>query len=571
MKNYLILLLSFAYAAQLSANTLYEQLCHFNFNWKKYEAIAPNGMAIDFNSDSEYIEAHLRNVIPILKQNPVDHLSDEQLRARLFLINTLEGYCNSGNFPINYHFAERTPVFIDEHGTHCAVGYLLQQSGYDHVAQRIAANENFAWVKDISDEAIPSLQQASGLSLEEVKLIQGAYDFYMPGAFFAPNKYEIPQKPHCVTAYFDDNKKHVWCKGEGKDGILNGRWEQNYSEKHPWIVGFYSNGKRTGQWKEYYQGTDKLCRTENWRNDKLNGVRTRFNMEGEIIEEILFKDGKAVLKTNYDFRSELKYIRTPLDSNLVKTEVYDFGGALIASGDERIYNPGNLEWFQDIQLTALNSAAVFSREVTTSNQVGFNDGGFGNYSGVYGMKDSYNSPALVEYHKVGEWIFLQEFNPELIHEQTDPESYTADQMLSNYFEYFSQSVKTNDIFSSKLKFNSAFDSIKVSFKDNNPLELLGFGSEDYIHLAMDYHETLTTLPYDLFYPVEYSQRSYSPFRPINYKPVARIKSIGQFNREKEKIGTWRYFNTHGKLYKTESFHIPWREEEHNLVSNEAGL
>ena len=64
-------------------------------------------------------------------------------------------------------------------------------------------------------------------------------------------------------------KENVWLFGEGKNGKLHGRWIQNYRSGKPWIAGYFNHGQRSGQWKEYYQGTTKLCRTENWRNDKL--------------------------------------------------------------------------------------------------------------------------------------------------------------------------------------------------------------------------------------------------------------------------------------------------------------
>ena len=41
----------------------------------------------------------------------------------------LADYARQGRFPINYYRQERIPVFIDEHDTHCAVGYLMQHTG----------------------------------------------------------------------------------------------------------------------------------------------------------------------------------------------------------------------------------------------------------------------------------------------------------------------------------------------------------------------------------------------------------------------------------------------------------
>jgi hypothetical protein len=91
--------------------------------------------------------------------------------------------------------------------------------------------------------------------LDELKLIQGAYDFYLPNAFLLPNKYEVPQKPEQVVRYFDGKTKKVWCLGEGSDGDLHGKWIQNYSASLPWIEGYFEHGKRSGRWKEYYKGT----------------------------------------------------------------------------------------------------------------------------------------------------------------------------------------------------------------------------------------------------------------------------------------------------------------------------
>ena len=545
MQKYIILMLSVLFTSQLSAWTLYDQLCYFNFNWEKHQELAPKAKAIDLESDQEYVSTHLSYVIPILKSNPTNHLNERQYRTRLQLIETLDEYRKAGNFPINYFCRERTPVFIDENGTHCAVGYLLQQSGYDEVAQRIAENENYAWVKDIKDEAIPALQVESGFTLEEVKLIQGAYDFYMPNAFFAPNKYEIPQKPECMVAHFDEDEKAVWCYGEGQNGILNGRWIQNYSPEYPWIIGFYSKGKRTGQWKEYYQGTNQLCRTENWRNDKLNGVRTRFNREGKIIEEIIFKDGNAVTKTNYDLQGNLKWVRKPLDSNLVKTEVFTLGGALIASGNERVHNPGNLLWFQNIELTALNTFAITSRDVSQG--------------GGTPITNLYNTPPLVEYKKEGEWNYYMEYQVSIT---TEDISYTPEGMFEAYYIHFGNELYQSIHLFEDFDLNAYYDSIHVTYEDNLVQDFYGYGDEDYTHLSMEYHQ-----PSPLFIHLSYidpifygHSQQYTPPSP----PPPHVKAIGAYNENNEKIGVWRHYDSNGQLYKTENYIIPWRDEEVTL-------
>ncbi|MFT5778527.1 MAG: hypothetical protein ACI837_001483, partial [Crocinitomicaceae bacterium] len=82
MKKHFSILALLVLAQTASAETFYNQLCEFNSNWKNYEAQAPKGEARIFNSDRDYIQAHLSSVLPILRSNAVDHLSGDQLLTR---------------------------------------------------------------------------------------------------------------------------------------------------------------------------------------------------------------------------------------------------------------------------------------------------------------------------------------------------------------------------------------------------------------------------------------------------------------------------------------------------------
>lgn len=503
-------------------------------------------------------------VIPILQANPVNHLKREQIASRLHLIEILDTYRLAGQFPINYHREERIPVFIDEHGTHCAVGYLMQKTGYENVAQRIAAADNYVWVKDIHHEQLPEWQKASGLSVEELKLIQGAYDFYMPNALTLPNRYETPQKPECILRYFDTKPKkisreakdkYIWCYGEGKNGVLHGKWEQNYAVGIPWIVGYYDNGDRTGKWEEYYQGTKQLCRTENWRNDKLNGIRKRFDRSGQLIEEILFKDGKAVTKTNYDLQGSLRTIRTPsLDSNLVWTEIYTLGGALIASGHEKVHNPGNLLWFQNIELTVLNSASITSRSASVSYQAK-------SINSPFSESNLYNSPPLVKYSKEGNWLYFKEYN---FQHDNNPRLSINQQFAQNYTHFGNdlyQSIKLYDI---KTKAN--YDSIRVKYNNNEVEDFYGFRKHNYTHIKIRYYDpaTLSGMLNRIEIHGIYPYKKYY-ISGNEYTPPSVVKEIGQYNKKSQRIGEWKHYNTNGILYKTENYLVPWKEEEEEIV------
>lgn len=290
-----------------SAYNFYEQLCTLNPNWTNYKDRVPAEQARIFSSGREYTQAHLEQVLHILATNPVNGLDAAQYSSRLHLIRLLDGYRQAGIFPINYFREERVPVFIDPNNIHCAVGYLLQQTGHEDIALRISAKNNYVWIKDIDDEALIQWQRRSGLSLDELKLIQPAYEMpFRPRREQIPaNKYEILQQPACIETFFEIvNKKgkkqktgYTWCKGEGINGILDGVWEQNYAIGVPWILGYFENGERSGQWTEYYKGTKQVYRIQEWSNGKLNGLSKSFDRNGELIEEIWFADGFSTAQT----------------------------------------------------------------------------------------------------------------------------------------------------------------------------------------------------------------------------------------------------------------------------------
>ncbi|MEO8148636.1 MAG: hypothetical protein ABI723_13405 [Bacteroidia bacterium] len=556
MKKYITSILLLLAVQQIFAVTFYDQLCQFNFNWKKYKAQAPVGEARKFNSDKEYVQAHLTNVLGILRSNPVDQLNANQFNSRMHLIELLDEYRLAGNFPINYYVHERIPVFIDEHQTHCAVGYLLQQTGHEDMALRIASADNYAWLKDINDMEFPAWQQSSGFSLEELKLIQGAYDYYMPNALVVENKYEIPQKPACMTMYFENpnngrpglkKPENTWCKGEGENGVLNGSWIQNFTKGMPWITGYYEKGKRSGQWQEYYQGTNQLCRTENWRNDKLNGIRKRYDRSGKLIEEILFADGNAVTKTNHDLHDSLTWIRKPLDSNLVYTEVFTFAGAKIASGHERIYNPGNLLWFQNIELTALNSAAITSRDIVSSN------GKNNDYQAIFnphGRMALYNTPPLVEYKKEGDWIYYKEFSINVIKQKSSNE---VRELFTNNYKHFGSALFQSIMMFDNLKINAAYDSIKVTYANNNLQNFYGYSPLDFTHLQICYFSKPAIID-DI--------RSFSLSHHLyGGEPAPVIKEYGQYNKANERIGVWKHYNKNRELCRIENYILARREDD----------
>ncbi|MDR9418848.1 hypothetical protein [Gracilimonas sp.] len=126
------------------------------------------------------IKTHLNYVIKQLKNTDTDYLSADQQKKRAHLIHLLEDYTEAENFPVNHHFENRLPVFIDKDGNLCAVGYLLAKTKGLETAQKINKEHKFDYIKDINPHLIDGWLAENGLTKTEAAMIQPAYDFTDP-------------------------------------------------------------------------------------------------------------------------------------------------------------------------------------------------------------------------------------------------------------------------------------------------------------------------------------------------------------------------------------------------------
>ena len=127
------------------------------------------------NSFNQAIQLHLASVIQVLSLRNVQHLSRSQQNQREYLLKSLENYSMQGTFPVNDYLLYQNPVFIDRYDTHCAVGYLMQQSGSENLARQIQRNQNFAFVRQISVDGVSEWANEHGFTLDELAWIQPGY------------------------------------------------------------------------------------------------------------------------------------------------------------------------------------------------------------------------------------------------------------------------------------------------------------------------------------------------------------------------------------------------------------
>ncbi|TAH42325.1 MAG: T9SS type A sorting domain-containing protein [Bacteroidetes bacterium] len=124
---------------------------------------------------NDWIRTHLMLVEKTLRMRPVEHLTFNQKENRLKLLDVLNSYWIAGVYPVNDYLSYKNPVFIDRIGTHCAVGYLMQQSGAEALARAIDTDNKFVYVKDIKTNGVSEWAFENGFSIDELAWIQPGY------------------------------------------------------------------------------------------------------------------------------------------------------------------------------------------------------------------------------------------------------------------------------------------------------------------------------------------------------------------------------------------------------------
>ncbi len=227
------------FADHCSIPALKEQLNSINKYWVNHDS--------DFSEpvdqscvigDVQLIQCHLRLVEAALRKNCPAGLTQIQINNREKCLDILHQYWTNGVFPINTHHPVRTPYFIDERGTACAVGQVIISTGFLSLAEKISRENNYALIEDLHYPELKSWAAQFGFVLDELKWIQPTY----------------PQ--NCTyTECEDDTHRNVSCYG-GNDGCIGNPQELFWASGASYIVWpipiYYWN---SGVW----QSIDHMC------------------------------------------------------------------------------------------------------------------------------------------------------------------------------------------------------------------------------------------------------------------------------------------------------------------------
>lgn len=140
----------------------------------------------DALSERRLVQLHLQSVIHLLQSRSITGLSANQLQARANNIALLAGYAEAGSFPRNITHRGRIPVFVDDRNVPCAVGYLMLQSGYTDFVGETRTNVNNIYIRQIKSDVFTKFHAESGLTLDELALIQPGYGEYIEFEQIAP-------------------------------------------------------------------------------------------------------------------------------------------------------------------------------------------------------------------------------------------------------------------------------------------------------------------------------------------------------------------------------------------------
>jgi len=200
MKTFFTLWLAFT-ACFSFAQVTTKQLSDVNSLWEETHWKPSRELPNKANFEAK-IKLHLLETADYLRSKSLTHLDASQQYNRAKLLKILKQYAIEGKYPQNEHKPFKTPIFIDNYGTHCAVGYLMQQSGASKLARTIRDNENLAYLNDIKTEGVTFWAYENGFSLDELALIQPTYSEPIGSI---KNCYLKTEKPILKMASYGEN------------------------------------------------------------------------------------------------------------------------------------------------------------------------------------------------------------------------------------------------------------------------------------------------------------------------------------------------------------------------------
>jgi hypothetical protein len=319
---------------------------------------------------------------------------------RAELLRFLDDYIARGVTPRNTHLPWRTPVFIDDAGAICAVGYLIERSVGRALPERIAAEHRFDLLEDIA-AAMPEVDgwiRSSGFTLDELASIQPAYQSPNVEAW---RTWDLVKHPPHDGPFDRDNvagrfARHAmqgsWTVRDERGVVVGagdlvdgaGTWRGFYSDgKRVLAEGPYVHNVAHGLWRFFHaNGTlaatgrfDRGVRTGNWRfytatTDHKLIAAGAFGGDGAVVGvwDHYDAEGKPVARTWSEGGGERIDVVPAADGIVRQRHELDLGNAVEWS----VYSLERLAWGSDqIYVHTTNAGIGGSPDAIIYDAMGF--------------------------------------------------------------------------------------------------------------------------------------------------------------------------------------------------------
>jgi hypothetical protein len=235
------------------------------------------------DSESQRMKLHLQYAHDMLAAKPAT--SPDLEKKRVATLANLQDYIAKGITPQNTHAAVRTPVFIDDYGNICAVGYLLEKSVGRALPEKIAKQHLYDYIEDIA-AAVPEVNdwvKQSGFTLEEIASIQPGYERPAVEDWQRFNLAKRADGPYDHTVEYTDIHWH----GKVKHHRMEGAWTVTLGD-HVLGKGKLHNG--AGTWESFDLDGRLMARGPFSKNDP-HGTWTLFHPSGNVAARGTFTHG----------------------------------------------------------------------------------------------------------------------------------------------------------------------------------------------------------------------------------------------------------------------------------------
>jgi len=329
--------------------------------------------------------------------------------TRQKILAYLDEYIAKGTTPDNTHLPWRTPVFIDDQHTICAVGYLIEQSAGRPLAEKIAQEHRYDLIEDIAKD-MPEVQawvESSGFTLDELGQIQpgypgpdvllwhawmlagtsrienGAYEGEDGRGTFRRRKMEgtwVRQTEEgslrgtgrfrhgngTWTSYFASGAK--LAEGPYADNVPDGAWRFYHESGNLAAEGSFAGGERSGRWRFYYDTHEPTpIAVGRFARGYVAGTWRHYDVKGALLATSVVdtpasfhKDNQLFWSIGYlvDIVPTADHIKHHIHQGSIDGEPVRLDELATADGQERVYLRGSSDDVFDVdghKLVQVNS------------------------------------------------------------------------------------------------------------------------------------------------------------------------------------------------------------------------